>query len=82
MKRIDSIPGCQLLLVAGFILALLFGCSAKPLPLTQQLLKSGINFDQIPGGMEEFNTFAASPKSKAFAAAIYPDGTVHAWAKA
>ena len=82
MKHTHSIPGCQLLLVAGLILSLMYGCGTGRLPLTQQLLDSGVSFEQIPGGLDEFNTFAASPSSKAFAAAIYPGGVVHAWAKA
>jgi hypothetical protein len=78
----NIIPGRSFILAAGLFLIILYGCNAKRLPLTQKLLDSGISFEQIPSGLIEFNTYAASPQSKAFAAAIYPDGTVHSWAKA
>jgi hypothetical protein len=58
------------------------GCAKKHLPLTYELLSKGIDFSDISNGIEEFDAYAEAPPSKAFAAAVYADGTVHAWAKA
>lgn len=73
--------GCACLLTAAvfFVTA---GCAKKYLPLTYELMNTGINFDEIPNGIDEFDIYAAAPVSKAFAAAVNKNGSVHAWAKA
>jgi len=64
------------------LLSALAGCSTTHHPLTQQVLSSGINFDGIPGSVNEFDTYAESPNHKAFAVSMGDDGVVHAWSKA
>ena len=61
MTHDNTLPGRLLIMAAGIFLTLAWGCTGKRLPLTQQLLDSGISFEQIPGGMDELNTYAESP---------------------
>jgi len=51
-------------------------------PLTRQLLAADVHFRNGDLDLEGFDSYAASPGEKAFAAAIGPDGVVHAWGKA
>ena len=51
-------------------------------PLTRQLLAADVYFRNGKLDLEGFDSYAASPGEKAFAAAIGPDGAVHAWGKA
>ena len=68
-------------LLAGIVLVLT-ACTSGGHPLTGRLLDAGLRFEEVPGFVEAFDEYAASPTFKAFAAAVRPDGAVHAWAKA
>jgi hypothetical protein len=50
--------------------------------MTRELVNANFPFDADSRMLEEFDAYAMSPPSKAFAVAMNPDGTVHAWAKA
>ena len=50
-------------------------------PLTLELITSGIQFDLENNGRLGFNTYAASPESKAFAASVSKTGHLYAWGK-
>lgn len=65
-----------------FLLLATLGCGGGHRPLTRELLDAGVDFDALPSGLAEFDVYADSPPSKAFAASLGPDGAVHAWAKA
>ena len=75
-------PGRLLLLLAGGMLLMLWGCGSGPASLTRELVRADFPFDADSRMLEEFDAYAMSPPSKAFAVAMNPDGTVHAWAKA
>ena len=77
----NHIPGRLGILAAG-VLLLLWGCASGPCPLTRQLQDADFPFDKGSRMLEEFDAYAKSPPSKAFAVAMSRDGTVHAWAKA
>jgi hypothetical protein len=51
-------------------------------PLTHELLATGIQFNKADNSQEGFDTYSASPDSKAFAASVDRAGLLHAWGKA
>ena len=70
-----------LLIAAVF---LLIGCKAinnDLHSLTLELIASGIQFDTENNGQLGFNTYAASPEDKAFAASVGQAGFIYAWGK-
>ena len=75
-------PGLLVLLWAGGMLLMLWGCGPGLAPMTRELVKADFPFDADSRMLEEFDAYAMSPPSKAFAVAMNPGGTVHAWAKA
>jgi hypothetical protein len=75
-------PGRLCFLVAGGLLLTLWGCGSGLAPMTRELVNANFPFDGDSRMLEEFDAYAMSPPSKAFAVAMNPDGTVHAWAKA
>lgn len=51
------------------------------LGLTIELIASGVRFNQGNNGQVGFDTYASSPKAKAFAASVGKNGDLIAWGK-